>query len=110
MSLFPSVFCLIQASTPIIALLCNLSLTARGIAWVGSKFTLVLLFHLKFAKRMLCSMAYVEMRMILVSMLWNFDYELCDESKNWLHQKVYLVWRKDPLMVRLVPRRDLKGS
>jgi hypothetical protein len=55
-------------------------------------------------------MAYVEMRMILVSMLWNFDYELCDESKNWLDQKVYLVWRKDPLMVRLVPRRDLKVS
>ncbi|PMD41851.1 cytochrome P450 [Hyaloscypha variabilis F] len=55
-------------------------------------------------------MAYVEMRMILVSMLWNFDYELCDESQNWLDQKVYLVWRKDPLMVRLVPRRGLKVS
>jgi hypothetical protein len=51
-------------------------------------------------------MAYVEMRMILVRMLWNFDYKLCDESQNWLDQKVYLVWRKNPLMVQLKPRKD----
>ncbi len=52
-------------------------------------------------------MAYVEMRMILVKMLWNFDYKLCDESQNWLDQKVYLVWQKNPLMVQLEPRKDL---
>lgn len=53
-------------------------------------------------------MAYVEMRMIMVKMLWNFDYELCDESDNWLDQKVYLVWKKEPLMVQLRPRKDVK--
>jgi hypothetical protein len=52
-------------------------------------------------------MAYVEMRMILANMLWNFDYKLCDESQNWLDQKVYLVWQKNPLMVQLKPRKDL---
>lgn len=54
------------------------------------------------------SMAYVEMRMIMVKMLWNFDYELCDENDNWLDQKVYLVWKKEPLMVQLKPRKDVK--
>ena len=53
-------------------------------------------------------MAYVEMRMIMVKMLWNFDYELCDESDNWLDQKVYLVWKKEPLTVQLKPRKDVK--
>ena len=54
------------------------------------------------------SMAYVEMRMIMVKMLWNFDYELYDENDNWLDQKVYLVWKKEPLMVQLKPRKDVK--
>lgn len=54
------------------------------------------------------SMAYVEMRMIMVKMLWNFDYELCDENDSWLDQKVYLVWKKEPLMVQLKPRKDVK--
>lgn len=54
------------------------------------------------------SMAYVEMRMIMVKVLWNFDYELCDENDNWLDQKVYLVWKKEPLMVQLKPRKDVK--
>ena len=55
----------------------------------------------------LYSMAYVEMRMILASMLWNFDYKLCDKSQNWLDQKVYLVWQKNPLMVQLKPRKPI---
>ena len=54
------------------------------------------------------SMAYVEMRMIMAKMLWNFDYKLCDENDNWLDQKVYLVWKKEPLMVQLKPRKDVK--
>ena len=53
------------------------------------------------------SMAYVEMRMIMVKMLWNFDYRLCDENDNWLDQKVYLVWKKEPLMVCLKPREHV---
>ena len=33
-------------------------------------------------------MAYLEMRIIMIEMLCNIDYELCDESENWLDQKV----------------------
>ncbi|KLU92793.1 hypothetical protein MAPG_11778 [Magnaporthiopsis poae ATCC 64411] len=51
-------------------------------------------------------MAYVEMRMIMVKMLWNFDLELCDGQENWLDQKVYLVFQKHPLMVRIRPRKS----
>ncbi|KAI8627216.1 cytochrome P450 [Xylariaceae sp. FL1651] len=54
-------------------------------------------------------MAYVEMRMIMVKMLWNFDYKLCDDSDDWLDQRVYLVWKKKPLMVKLKPRNDSDG-
>jgi len=48
-------------------------------------------------------MAYYEMRLILATCLWNFDYELCEESENWMDQKIYTLWEKKPLMVRLNP-------
>lgn len=49
-----------------------------------------------------CSLAYAEMRLILAKLLWNFDVELCEESKNWAtEQKVFILWEKGPLMVRL---------
>ncbi|KAL2817755.1 cytochrome P450 [Aspergillus cavernicola] len=45
--------------------------------------------------------AYNEMRMILARVLWNFDLELSAESEGWEMQKVYTLWDKGPLMVRL---------
>lgn len=54
------------------------------------------------------SMAYVEMRMIMVKILWNFDLKLCDEDEDWLDQPVYLVFKKRPLMVQVRPRDDKK--
>lgn len=48
--------------------------------------------------------AYNEMRMILARVLWNFDLELLPESDGWEKQKVYTLWDKGPLMVRLSVR------
>ncbi|KAF9637455.1 putative cytochrome p450 protein [Lasiodiplodia theobromae] len=49
------------------------------------------------------NLAYVEMRLILASILWNFDMELVSGQENWIDQKIYLVWEKHPLMVKLTP-------
>lgn len=44
------------------------------------------------------------MRLILSKILWNFDLEL-DEKKtgDWMNQRVYVLWEKPPLWVRLTP-------
>lgn len=45
------------------------------------------------------------MRLTLAKLLWNFDFELLDDSDQWMRdQKVYLIWEKTPLMVKLRPR------
>lgn len=49
------------------------------------------------------SLANVEMRIILAKMLWHFDLRLEEESKYWTNQKVYLIWAKPPLKVKLTP-------
>ncbi|KAF2141616.1 uncharacterized protein K452DRAFT_271236 [Aplosporella prunicola CBS 121167] len=49
------------------------------------------------------NLAYHEMRLIMAYLLWHFDVELCDESKEWTEQKVLFLWMKPPLMVRLRP-------
>lgn len=51
------------------------------------------------------NLAYVEMRLVLARILFNFDIEATPETKGWLHgQKVYLLWNKPPLWVNLIPR------
>lgn len=49
------------------------------------------------------NMATHEMRLILATMLFTFDLELCNESEKWINQKSYALWIKDPLMVRAKP-------
>ncbi|KAK5662431.1 hypothetical protein OQA88_8342 [Cercophora sp. LCS_1] len=49
------------------------------------------------------NLAYVEMRIILAKVLFNFDIILADEDTDWLDQKVHLLWVKIPLLVQLVP-------
>ncbi|KAA6416221.1 MAG: Cytochrome E- group I [Lasallia pustulata] len=51
------------------------------------------------------ALGYAEIRLVLSKLLWNFDLELCDESRNWVHQEVYIIWDKPALMVRLRDRR-----
>ncbi|KAK1471172.1 cytochrome P450 ClCP1 [Colletotrichum tamarilloi] len=50
------------------------------------------------------NLAYVEMRLILAHLAWNSDMELAEESRGWAEkQKVYSLWEKGPLKVRLSP-------
>lgn len=43
------------------------------------------------------------MRLILAHLLWKFDLELVSESKNWNDQKVFNLWEKGDLKVKLTP-------
>ncbi|KAI5246434.1 benzoate 4-monooxygenase cytochrome P450 [Aureobasidium subglaciale] len=47
------------------------------------------------------NLAYHEMRLLLSMTLFHFDLTLEEESKDWSDQKVFLLWDKKPLMVRL---------
>ncbi|KZL75146.1 cytochrome P450 [Colletotrichum tofieldiae] len=50
------------------------------------------------------NLAYVEMRIMLARLLWNFDLVLADDSKQWMEtQKIYTLWQKGSLNVYLRP-------
>ncbi|KAK1636086.1 cytochrome P450 [Colletotrichum phormii] len=50
------------------------------------------------------NLAYVEMRIMLARLLWNFDLVLAEDSKAWVEtQKIYTLWEKGPLNVYLKP-------
>jgi hypothetical protein len=46
-------------------------------------------------------MAYHEIRLILAKVLFNFDLELCPGSDGWMNQRVYTLWQKTPLIVKV---------
>ncbi|KAF2264625.1 cytochrome P450 [Lojkania enalia] len=52
------------------------------------------------------NLAYFEIKSTIARLVWNFRMELCDESRNWIDQKVFLVWEKGPLWVKLTPRGE----
>jgi len=55
------------------------------------------------------NLAYSEMRLIVAKLLWNFDLTLSPQSYNWLQTtRKYQQWYRDPLMVSLKPREDIK--
>ena len=49
------------------------------------------------------SLAYAELRLTLARMIWNFDMELAEDSRDWIDQKSLVVWAKRGLHVRLIP-------
>lgn len=49
------------------------------------------------------SLAIMETRLILTKLLWNFDMELLPESHNWSHQKVFMLYEKKPMWVKVTP-------
>ncbi|KAF9869716.1 cytochrome P450 [Colletotrichum karsti] len=52
------------------------------------------------------NLAYVEMRIILARVLWNFDMTLAEDSKKWFdEEEVYTLWLKGDLNVYLKPRK-----
>jgi hypothetical protein len=52
------------------------------------------------------SLAYFEIRSVLTRVLWHFDLELEDESRDWIVQKEYTFWDKPPLWVKLRHRKE----
>ncbi|GFF65623.1 isotrichodermin C-15 hydroxylase [Aspergillus lentulus] len=50
------------------------------------------------------NLAYVEMRLILARMVFNFDMELDQPELDWLNQECFFLWEKPALPVRLTPR------
>jgi cytochrome P450 len=56
------------------------------------------------------SLAYNEMRVILARLLWNFDLEMCKESRGWPKQNTYTLWEKNPLMCRLRDIRNIESA
>ncbi|KAL2266034.1 hypothetical protein VTJ83DRAFT_5386 [Remersonia thermophila] len=53
------------------------------------------------------NLAYAEMRLILAKVLWHFDLELLPESRDWNKQKIFVVWEKGALNVKLT--RAVRG-
>jgi cytochrome P450 len=55
------------------------------------------------------SLAWAEIRTILARLVWHFDMEAVDTSTSWEKQKVFVLWEKPSLMVRL-KARDTVGA
>jgi len=50
------------------------------------------------------SLAYVEMRLILARLIWNYDLVLAgDDSERFVECRAFNLWMKGPLNVRLIP-------
>ncbi|TEA21692.1 Cytochrome P450 monooxygenase FUM2 [Colletotrichum sidae] len=49
------------------------------------------------------NMAMHEMRLILVTLLFQYDLELSEENAGWAEQKSFALWIKKPLMVQARP-------
>jgi len=52
------------------------------------------------------SLAWIEMRMVLASLLFEFDLlEIEPSSRDWIdRQKIFFLWQKLPLNIRIRPR------
>ncbi|GAP85068.1 putative averantin oxidoreductase [Rosellinia necatrix] len=49
-------------------------------------------------------LAYAEIRLVLARLVWHFDLASATPG-DWLDQRVFVVWEKAPLYVKLRPRR-----
>jgi hypothetical protein len=53
----------------------------------------------------LCSFAYVEMNLILATLLFKYDMELVNKSLDWEGEShIHIMWWKPDLYVRFIPR------
>jgi hypothetical protein len=55
---------------------------------------------------LLFSLAWAEMRMIFANLLWHYNLEeLLPDSMNWIEkQKIYMLWEKPDLNIRISKR------
>ncbi|KAJ2898040.1 hypothetical protein MKZ38_004208 [Zalerion maritima] len=51
------------------------------------------------------NLAYAEMRLILARIMFNFELSIAEESRNWMDQRVFVLWEKPALNVYLKPVR-----
>ncbi|KAI6782256.1 uncharacterized protein J7T54_008342 [Emericellopsis cladophorae] len=49
------------------------------------------------------SLAYAEMRLLLARLVLEFDMALVDPDTDWMDQKIFTLWDKGPLSIRLTP-------
>ncbi|KAK1991989.1 cytochrome P450 [Colletotrichum falcatum] len=57
------------------------------------------------------NLAMCQIRLTLARMLWNFDLEIEDDSRNWMEKlELYKIWKKGPLNVRLTPSKTCRHS
>lgn len=50
------------------------------------------------------NLAYIEMRLVLARVLWNFDLRIAEDSLDWMKkQRVYNLWEKGELNAYLTP-------
>ena len=49
------------------------------------------------------NLAWHEMRVLLATVLFNYDLKLCEESSEWSDQKIFTLWEKRPLICSLTP-------
>ena len=56
------------------------------------------------------SLACIEMRMVLASLVFEFDLlEVEPDSRDWIdRQKIFFLWEKLPLNVRIRPRSSVQ--
>jgi cytochrome P450 len=47
------------------------------------------------------SLAYTEMRLLLARMLWKFDLEAVPTERDWYDQKIFFLWEKGGLPIKL---------
>lgn len=47
------------------------------------------------------NLAYVEMRLIMARMVFEFDIEPCEGMEDWNQAKIFTIWAKNPLWVNL---------
>ena len=52
------------------------------------------------------SLAYAEMNLILARLVFEFDLQLDDEEIDWMDQRVFTLWEKSSMMVRLRARKS----
>lgn len=50
------------------------------------------------------SLAYMEISLVLVKMMWNFDWVLDSPAPRFEEEKVYALWQKSPMNLKLVKR------
>ena len=58
--------------------------------------------------RLTCnSLAYAEMRYIVARLIWNFEIEIAEQSRQWADGlRAWLIWEKRPLHVYLKRREQ----